>query len=75
MPRSEENPELTIVTNNFYVCVTYLKFLGEWLQINIQNLTFLESGENYLHNGAEMVYVACTWMKWCQDEEEGKKLL
>ena len=63
MPRSEENPELTVVTNHFYVCVTYL------------NLTFLESGENYLHNGAEMVYVACTWMKWCQDEEEGKKLL
>ena len=28
-----------------------------------------------LPSGAEMVYVACTWMKWCQDEEEGKKLL
>ena len=37
--------------------------------------TFLDSGENYLHNGVEIVYVACTWMKSCQDEEEGKKVV
>ena len=29
---------------------------------------------NYLNNGVEIVYVACTWMKSCQDEE-GKKVL
>ena len=23
----------------------------------------------------EIVYVACTWMKSCQDEEEGKKVV